>query len=163
MSIATAPTISATQPGRADSTARQLVLLVFVLVAMLVAALLVASLLPAATLTGRLLGAAGESRSGTFTQDLVANLGQRMRLASALLLAVLVGLFVLRTSFEDVLKAALAGSRWKVRPPARLDALAVAASILLAIGLRAAFVNQPMRYDEALTFNEFASRPCTTP
>ncbi len=31
--------------------------------------------------------------------------------------------------------------------------------MLLAIGLRLAFLNQPMRYDEALTFNEFASRP----
>src|SRR5205823_10426576 len=28
-----------------------------------------------------------------------------------------------------------------------------------ALGLRLAFVQQPMRYDEALTFNELASRP----
>ena len=30
---------------------------------------------------------------------------------------------------------------------------------LLALGVRLAFLEQPMRYDEALSFNEFASRP----
>ena len=29
----------------------------------------------------------------------------------------------------------------------------------VAIAVRLMFINQPMRYDEALTFNEFASRP----
>src|SRR5439155_24862037 len=41
----------------------------------------------------------------------------------------------------------------------RVEALAIGLAMLLAAGLRLAFMSQPMRYDEALTFNEFASRP----
>src|SRR5204862_8224009 len=37
--------------------------------------------------------------------------------------------------------------------------LLVGAPVLLAVIVRGAFIGQPMRYDEALTFNEFASRP----
>jgi hypothetical protein len=140
------------------------------LVMLLAVALLVASLLPSATLAGRLFGAAGEARSGTFAQDLVASLGQRLRLAAALLLVLSLGLFGLRASFQALLASFFKDLTWKrtqkgsldglrLTSMTRLDALAVAAPMLLAVGLRLAFLNQPMRYDEALTFNEFASRP----
>ena len=107
-------------------------------------------------------GAAGEARSGTFAQDLVASLGQRLRLAAALLLGLSIGLWVLRTPFQALMSTSLTdltGINWNVRGVTRTDVLGVAAAALLAIGLRLAFLNQPMRYDEALTFNEFASRP----
>ena len=129
---------------------------------LLAVGLLIASLLPGATLAGRLFGAAGEARSGTFAQDLVASLGQRLRLAAALLLGLSIGLWVLRTPFQALMSTSLTdltGINWNVRGVTRTDVLGVTAAALLAIGLRLAFLNQPMRYDEALTFNEFASRP----
>jgi len=129
-----------------------------IFVVLLAVVLLVASALPNTTLVGRLLGAAGEQRAGTVTPELVAHLGERLRFAAGLLLVLSVGLTVLRAPFEDLIDAAVHDLTWP-RWPARADALAVGAAALLAIGLRLAFLNQPMRYDEATTFNEFASRP----
>jgi hypothetical protein len=143
----------------ATSTARALVVLVVGLSGLLGVALLVASLLPNASLAGRLLGAAGEARAGSYTQDLVTYLGQRMRLAGGLLLVISVGLVVLRAPFEDLVRASLGDLTSKVRWPSGGELLAMAAAALVAIGLRVPFLSQPMRYDEALTFNEFASRP----
>ena len=150
---------SRTQEARTDSAARVLVVVVLVLVALLAVVLMVASLLPSATLASRLLGASGEARAGTYTQDLVAYLGQRMRLVAALLLVFGVGLILLRTPFQDLVRGLLRDFTWTARWPADVDLLGFGAPVLLAIGLRAAFLSQPMRYDEALTFNEFASRP----
>jgi Dolichyl-phosphate-mannose-protein mannosyltransferase len=157
-----APTDSTTRPTRTDSAARVLVVVVLVLVALLGVGLLGASLLPSGALAGRLLGTANSARAGTYTQDLVAYLGQRMRLAAALLLVLSVGLLVLRAPFQALLSSSfkdLRDVRASVRWPGITDVLALAVPTLLAIALRVAFLNQPMRYDEALTFNEFASRP----
>jgi uncharacterized membrane protein len=146
------------RPDRRSSAARVVVLAVLVLVTLLAVALLAASLLPAATLAGRLLGAAGEARAGSNTQELVAHLSERLRLAAGLLLLLTAALAVLRVPFEDLVKATLDDVVWPHRP-ARGHIVAVGVPVMVAIGLRLAFVSQPMRYDESLTFNEFASRP----
>jgi hypothetical protein len=127
--------------------------------ALLGLALLAVSLVPSATLAGRLLGAAGEARAGAYTQDLSAYFDLRLRLAGGLVLLLVAGLSLTRAAFEDLLEAAVrdAASAWPRVDPRTL--LLVGLPTLLAVSLRAAFLNQPMRYDEALTFNEFASRP----
>ncbi|MGI9145380.1 MAG: glycosyltransferase family 39 protein [Chloroflexota bacterium] len=144
---------------RAPAYARVLVLVVLSLVALLAVALLAGSLLPSQTLATRLLSSSSTAGVGTYTQDLVTYLGQRMRLAGGLLLALWLGLVVLRTPFQDLLQSALEDFTWHVRTPARADVVAVGATLGLAVSVRIPFLTQPMRYDEALTFNEFASRP----
>jgi Dolichyl-phosphate-mannose-protein mannosyltransferase len=127
--------------------------------ALLGLALLALSIVPSASLAGRLLGAAGESRAGDNTQELLTYFDQRLRLAGALILALTVGLAVLRGPFEEMIAAAL---RDVVQPrirPGRWTLILVGLPVALALGLRLVFLGQPMRYDEALTFNEFASRP----
>jgi len=146
-------------PRFLNSTVRALVVLVLGLTALLVVALLVGSLVAGPALAGRLLGATNAARAGAYTQDLVTYLGQRMGLAAALLLVLLIGLAVLRASLQDLLKTALEDAARPMRWPARVDLTIAAAAALLGMGVRIPFLSQPMRYDEALTFNEFASRP----
>jgi hypothetical protein len=159
MSAVAARTDGRLGPNKPASTARVLTVLILALVSVLGAALLVASLLPSSALAGRLLGAAGEARSGANTQDLLAHFGERLRFAAGLLLALTAGLLVLRAPFEDLVSASLKDFTLKLTWPSRATWLQVGVPVLLGVGLRAAFINQPMRYDEALTFNEFASRP----
>jgi hypothetical protein len=160
MSSATAPvSLQITRLEQRSSLARGAVLGVLALVSILAVVLLAASLWPGATLVGQVLGAAGAAPSGgVFTQELVAHLDERLRLAAALLLALTAGLAVLRGSFEDLVRTTLADFAWP-RWPTRAEALTLGLPLILAVGLRLAFLGQPMRYDEALTFNEFASRP----
>jgi uncharacterized membrane protein len=143
---------------RRGSAGRVVVQGVLGLVAALAVGLLAASLVPGNVLPARLLGAAGEVRAGTFTQELVAHLEERLRLAAGLLLLLTAGLVVWRGAFEDLVQTVFDDFAWP-RWPERMEALAVGLPILLAVGLRLAFLSQPMRYDESLTFNEFASRP----
>ena len=103
----------------ASSSARVLVILILALVSLLGAALLIASLLPSSTLAGRLLGAAGEARSGANTQDLLAHFSERLRFASALLLALVAGLFVLRTPFQGLLQSSLKDLGLRLKWPSR--------------------------------------------
>jgi hypothetical protein len=142
-----------------SSAARRVVAAVLVVVVLLAAVLLVLSFVPSGILAGRLLGAAGEVRSGAFSQDLVAHLDDRLRLAAGLLLGLTAGLTVLRVQFEDLVRAALGDYRLRLRLAITGELIWVSAAMAVATGLRLVFVNQPMRYDEALTFNEFASRP----
>ena len=86
-----------------------------------------------------MLGAAGEARAGSFTQDLVTNLALRMRLAGGLLLALTVALVALRASFADLVRTSLNDLTWTVPRPALIDVLAMALPVVLAIGLRVAF------------------------
>jgi hypothetical protein len=67
------------------------------------------------------------------------------------------GLVVTRRPFEDLI-ASLARPT-SLRWPGAETLLAVGLPTALGTGLRLVFLGQPMRYDEALTFNEFASRP----
>src|SRR5437879_3991500 len=90
-----------TDSAQAVSLARVLVWLVLVSVALLGAGLLAATFLPNAALAGRLFAAAGEGRSGTFAQDLVAHLGERLRFSGVLLLALVAGLVVVHSAAED--------------------------------------------------------------
>jgi hypothetical protein len=142
-----------------SGAAARVVAAVVVLVALLAATLLALSFVPSATLAGRLFGVAGEARSGAFTQDLLAHLDERLRLAAALLLGLAAGLTLLRARFEDLVRAALGDFGLRRRLAWRSELIWLGAAMALAIGIRLVFINQPMRYDEALTFNEFASRP----
>jgi hypothetical protein len=143
---------------RSSAAARVVVFGVLAVVAALAVGLLVASLVPGDVLAERLLGAAGEARTGAFTQELIAQIDGRLRLAAGALLFFSAGLVVWRGAFADLLHVTLEDFAWP-RWPNQTDALAVGLPTLLAVGLRLPFLNQPMRYDESLTFNEFASRP----
>jgi hypothetical protein len=123
--------------------------------------LLGGSLLPSDALAGRLLGTAGEAgRSGIHTQELLANFGIRLRFAGTCAFALAVAVWLVRASLAELF-AALVPSLRHVRcwRPRLRETLLVLVVTLGALGLRLAFINQPMRYDEALTFNELASRP----
>ncbi|HEX8967318.1 MAG TPA: glycosyltransferase family 39 protein [Chloroflexota bacterium] len=123
-------------------------------------ALLAASFIPSETLAGRLLGAAGEARTaGAYTQELAANLDARLRFAAAVLLVLTLGLVLVRSAFEDLVAACTEDALWPTGWPSTISLALIGLTTLLALGLRAPFLSQPMRYDEALTFNEFASRP----
>src|SRR5919206_3699501 len=124
------------------------------------AGLLALSLVPPSALAGRLLETTGEARSGPYTQELYAHLGERLRLAGGLLLLAAASLVPLRATLDAMLRAALADLGCGVSEP-RLprSGLEIGVLTLLALGLRLPFLGQPMRYDEAITYNEFASRP----
>jgi dolichyl-phosphate-mannose-protein mannosyltransferase len=122
-------------------------------------ALAVLSFVPSAQLTDRLLGATGEARAGANTQELATYLDVRLRLAAGLVLALAGGLVVVRSDFEELLAAAFNGSGSRSSRLSRSSLLLVGVPTLAAIVVRVPFLSQPMRYDEALTFNEFASRP----
>ncbi|MDQ6673368.1 MAG: glycosyltransferase family 39 protein [Chloroflexota bacterium] len=153
------PKLTAVRPQFGSAPARVLVVLVLGLVALLVMVLLVGSLVPGATLAGRLPGSSSSARAGTYTQDLVTYLDQRMRLAAALLLVLWIGLAVLRRYLQDLLRNLVEDLARGMRWPPLADLVPVGVLSVLAIGVRIPFMSQPMRYDEALSYNEFASRP----
>jgi Dolichyl-phosphate-mannose-protein mannosyltransferase len=128
-------------------------------VAVLAAILLAAAQVPSETLADRLLRAASETRSGAYTQDLQAHLDERLRFGGFVLLLITIGLLLVRGALEDLIGACLEARPRAIRWPATVEVLAVGAPTALALAVRLVFVNQPMRYDEALSFNEFASRP----
>src|SRR5437899_12048877 len=84
---------------RRVSAAWVVVLGVLGLVAALAIGLLAASLVPGDVLAARLLGAAGEARTGAFTQELIAQIDARLRLAAGVLLVLTAGLAVYRGAF----------------------------------------------------------------
>src|SRR5260370_192243 len=89
-----------------------------------------ASLVPGPVLAEQVLGATSVARGGVFTQELVAHLDERLRLAAGLLLVLAAGLAVFRVSFEDLVKTALGDFAWPGWPT-RNEALAVGLSMLL--------------------------------
>jgi hypothetical protein len=141
--------------------ARALAMAIALGIAVFGALLIAASFLPSATVAARLLGVAGEAdRSGAHTVDLLAHFGDRLRFVGAAFLVLAAMLAVLRLPFESMLRGTVVDlrqrRRWQVQPR---HVLLVGIVSLAALGLRLLFLNQPMRYDEALTFTEFASRP----
>ena len=138
-----------------------MVAVVIVAVALLAAALLALSVLfPGATLAARLFGATGEARSGAFAQELAANLDSRLRFTGWTLLGLCAGLVVVRRGFLDLIRASLADlAGLSLSRPSTATLLLAGLPTVVAVGIRIAFLSQPMRYDEALTFNEFASHP----
>jgi hypothetical protein len=141
----------------AAAAARRSVLAVLGLGWALIAVLLLASFIPSATLASRLLGVVGEARAGAYAQELTTSLDVRLRVAAGLLVLLLATLSLLRVCFEELVAASLARvARPRVE---RIAWLQVGVVTLAAVAVRIPFASQPMRYDEALTFNEFASRP----
>jgi hypothetical protein len=160
MTAVPATAVAKPRANRRVAPEEMVVLAVLVSVALLAAALVALSLLPSATLAARLMGSVGEVRAGTFAQELATSLSLRLRLAGGVLLALVVATLVLRHALQDLVASAIRewpalGIRFSV------SAYGVAASVLALLGLvlRLVFLQQPMRYDEALSFNEFASRP----
>jgi hypothetical protein len=157
--LAAVPMTAEESPGRA---ARRVVLAVLAVAGLIGIGLLAVSFAPSGLLLGRLLGAAGEAgRGGANTQELATYFDQRLRLASGLILALVAGLAVVRGPLEEMVAAAQRDAVWS-RPRVRIERatlLLVGLPTLLAVAVRVPFLSQPMRYDEALTFNEFASRP----
>jgi len=136
---------------------RRLVTVLLAACALLGLALVVLSFVPSGQLTSRLFGATGEARAGANTQELATYLDVRLRMSAGLVFALVGGLVVVRSGFEELIAAALSAPRiWPLR---RTSLLLIGVPTLVAVGLRIPFLTQPMRYDEALTFNEFASRP----
>jgi hypothetical protein len=129
------------------------------LVALLAVGLLLASLIPGPTLANRLFGAAGEARTGAFAQDLSAHVDARLRFLAAALLGLVGGLLLVRHALEDLLSDGVHTRFWPKDRPTAAGLVLIGLPVLVALGVRLAFLNQPMRYDEALTYNEFASRP----
>lgn len=157
MTLTAAPPVTA-PPAHGPTVAHRIVVAVLIFGFVLGLALLALSLVPNDVLAGRLLGAAGQARAGAYTQDLTAYLDLRLRFAGGLLLALIAGLAVTRTAFEDLVGSAIEDAAAWPRPERR-TLLLVGLPTLLAVLVRVPFLKQPMRYDEALTFNEFASRP----
>jgi dolichyl-phosphate-mannose-protein mannosyltransferase len=119
--------------------------------------LLALSVVPNGVLLGRLFGAAGEARAGANAQELATFLDVRLRLAAALLLALSAGLYVMRGTVSELVAATPGAIAW---PALNWWTLGTVGGLtLVGAALRIVFLSQPMRYDEALTFNEFASRP----
>jgi hypothetical protein len=158
-----APRLDATLAAAEDArggAARIVVLAVLVAAGVLGVGLLAVSFAPSGLLLGRLLGAAGEAgRGGANTQELATYFDQRLRLAAGLILALVAGLVVVRGSFEELVAATQRDAAWPWARIERTSLLLVAVPTLVAAALRIPYLSQPMRYDEALTFNEFASRP----
>jgi hypothetical protein len=158
MTLTSAPPEASSVAHHGSTAAHRVVLLVLVLGGLLGVALLALSLVPSAALAGRLFGAAGEARVGAYAQELSVYADLRLRVAAALMLVLIVGLACLRAPFEDMVAATLRDASSRPRLTAA-TLLLVAVPTLVAAALRVPFLGQPMRYDEALTFNEFASRP----
>jgi hypothetical protein len=146
---------------RAAPASQRIVLASLLLLAMLGVLLLAISLVPSSTLVGRFMGALGDSRSGTVTQALVERLPQRLRLAGIGFVFFAIALLVARKPFERIVHESLSDLRrgWHWRLRLSLDGWVLGGLLVLATAVRLVFISQPMRYDEALTFNEFASRP----
>jgi len=156
------------QPG-AQRWAARLVLLLPVLLAVAAGLLFAASLLPTSLLQSRLGAARADAGAGAFTVALFQHLAERLRLAGAVLavagLALVAGRGQAAVLVGDALGAAprfradLAHGARTVRGESATHLVALAAIAVGAVALRLAFLGQPIRYDEALTFTEFASRP----
>ena len=161
MNAATAESLVGRGAARSLPAARRLVLVVLAASGVLGLVLLTASLVPSTALAGRILSAIGETRTGLYTQDLLTYLDARLRFAGTALLALTAALALTRRAVEDLVSAGLRDTRWTITWPrtASIETwLTIAGLTLLAAALRIPFLAQPMRYDEALTFNEFASR-----
>ncbi len=156
------------QPG-VQRWAARLVLLLPVLLAVAAGLLFAASLLPTSLLQSRLGAGRADGGAGAFTVALFQHLAERLRLAGAVLavagLALVAGRGQAVVLVGDALAAAprfradLAHGARAVRGESATHLVALAAIAVGAVALRLAFLGQPIRYDEALTFTEFASRP----
>ncbi|MBV8714317.1 MAG: hypothetical protein JOZ65_04540, partial [Chloroflexi bacterium] len=90
---------------------RRLVTVLLAACALLGLALVVLSFVPSGQLTSRLFGATGEARAGANTQELATYLDVRLRLSAGLVFALVGGLVVVRSGFEELIAAALSAPR----------------------------------------------------
>jgi hypothetical protein len=131
--------------------------------------LLLGSALPASLAADRLATLRGGAAPGANTLDLVTHLAERMRLAALLCAGVALVFFLGRTQAERFAREAaddtpslLRDTRSALLALAHQSAihqLGLLGIVLLGAGFRLVYLQQPIRYDEAFTFTEFASRP----
>ncbi len=150
---------------------RGCLLLITVLAASLGAVLLVLSFLPFGTLKSGADWLASGGSAEFFDRAFLRRIVNVVRLAAALLLCSVplylgrrhVGRFLrdLGTSFSSLARDVVRSLRASVATRDRAHLVGFCAIILVAIVLRLCFLWQPMRYDEAFTFQHYASRPLT--
>src|SRR5437879_1033554 len=99
-------------PRMRGSAAGIVVFVVLGLVVALTIGLFAASLLPGAVLAGRLVGAASTTSGGAFTQEFVAQISGRLRLAAGALLLLAAGLFLCRGAFADLGRSLVNDFAW---------------------------------------------------
>ncbi|MBI4494294.1 MAG: glycosyltransferase family 39 protein [Chloroflexi bacterium] len=109
-------------------------------------------------------------QGGFYTQEFFRNIGERLRLSGLVLLLAAAVVQVMARSFQDFLEEAVVsapalvgairgGLRTMFLPQYRLCLVGAILIVLIGTVARVSFLSQPARYDEAHTFNEFASRP----
>jgi Dolichyl-phosphate-mannose-protein mannosyltransferase len=159
-------TLSAGEPRAPSLGPARVARLLPVLLASVACVLLAASVVPTSALATWVGALRGSGPGGGYTAELLQHFAERLHLAAAAFAAMALVVFVGRGYAAAWLDAAVASA-----PELAADAAAAArrtgmpsraalgALCLVAAGLRLDYLAQPVRYDEALTFNEFASRP----
>jgi hypothetical protein len=131
--------------------------------------LLIGSAFPTSLVADRLASLRGGAAPGTNTLDLITHLTERMRLAALLCAVVALVFFLGRTQTErfardgandtpSLLRDAHSAIR-AVTHQSAIHQVALLGIVLLGAGFRLVYLQRPIRYDEAFTFTEFASRP----
>ncbi len=131
--------------------------------------LLLGSALPTSLAADRLATLRGGAAPGTNTLDLVTHLAERMRLAALLCAGGALVFFLGRFQTQrfageaaDDTPSLLSDARSAIVAVTRQSAIhqvALLGIVVLGAGFRLVYLQQPIRYDEAFTFTEFASRP----
>ncbi|MBV9356675.1 MAG: glycosyltransferase family 39 protein [Chloroflexi bacterium] len=131
--------------------------------------LLVGAAVPTPLAADRLAALRGGAAPGASTLDLLSHLAERMRLAALLCAGVGLVFFLGRRQTERFAREAaddtpslLRDTRsaiLAVRRQSTLHQVVLLSIVLLGAGFRLVYLQQPIRYDEAFTFTEFASRP----
>ena len=154
-------------PVRAQrSTA--VILLAAILVGVLCAGLLAVSfLLPFSSVEHQLVHLYGAQRTAKHFSPAVWNAAQfRLRLVCGLLLLLAASMVVWRRDLNRSIGFGWTGLMYSARHELRtkrnwkrLDAIALAAIVFVGVGLRLAYIQQTMRYDESATVLGYASKP----
>ncbi len=155
--------------GPPDVWSGRLARLLPLLFGALALALLLGSALPTSLAADRLTALRGGVAPGANTLDLVTHLAERMRLAASLCAALALLFWLGRSQTKHFARSGaldtpglLDDARSAIRAVTRQSAIhqvALLGVVLLGAGFRLVYLQQPIRYDEAFTFTEFASRP----
>lgn len=130
---------------------------------------LAVSLLPAAALEQLVRAVRGEEGAGAYTLAFLGAVHTRLRIVGLGLAGIGATSWVVRGPLEQYYRAAGAATPSLLADVARgarslattpgWERAGLVAALLLGLSLRLAFLGLPLRYDEAFTYNEFASKP----
>jgi hypothetical protein len=159
-------TVSGPSPGAAGRGTKILCAMLFSTLLLAGVTSLVASLVPFSVLQARVRSLSDSGQGTFFSPEFFRAMQMRLRFIGIANLAA--GVFLLwfrrqtydwaRRASSDALILARDFSSAATSLPA-IDLLALACLVCFAAVLRIPFLSQPMRYDEAITFLEYASRP----